>query len=133
MESVVQKTLDSTESWDAESLRWIFLDQGLSELTTGAGLASRLLPQRQTRTYCMAKRSIDVALTVIMLPILLPLLLLIAVAIKLDSPGPILYRGKRVGHLGQCLTMFQFRSMVHNADPSLHRDYVQQLMRSTGP
>jgi lipopolysaccharide/colanic/teichoic acid biosynthesis glycosyltransferase len=75
--------------------------------------------QHRTSLAClypaMAKRVFDVALTVIMLLCLLPFLIVIAIAIKLDSPGPVFYRVRRVGYLGQPLMMLKFRKMRDDA------------------
>jgi hypothetical protein len=62
------------------------------------------------------KRLIDITLILVSLPILLPLVALIAIAIKLDSPGPVFYTQKRVGHNGKEIRIWKFRSMVLNAE-----------------
>lgn len=58
----------------------------------------------------------DKAIAVVLLVILAPLMLLIAVAIHLSSPGPVLYRSKRLGKNNTPFGMWKFRTMVHNAD-----------------
>jgi len=58
-----------------------------------------------------AKRCIDVVVAGVALTALLPLLALVAVAIKLDSPGPILFRQKRCGFNGKCFQIYKFRTM----------------------
>jgi len=63
-----------------------------------------------------AKRLIDVVAAAIALVLLLPLLGLIALAIKLSSPGPIFYRWRVVGQGGRPFTGYKFRTMVANAD-----------------
>lgn len=65
------------------------------------------------------KRIMDLVLTLVGGVIALPLALLIALAISLDSPGPILYRQKRIGKNGKSFPAFKFRSMVKNADEIL--------------
>ena len=62
------------------------------------------------------KRLFDIVVSSIMLAILWPVFLLLAVAIKLDSPGPVFYRQVRVTQYGQEFRIFKFRSMVSNAD-----------------
>jgi exopolysaccharide biosynthesis polyprenyl glycosylphosphotransferase len=62
------------------------------------------------------KRVFDVALSSLGLIVFSPLLLVLAIAIKLDSGGPALYRSRRVGKKGQPFTCFKFRTMVANAD-----------------
>src|SRR5438874_10282467 len=64
----------------------------------------------------MVKRLFDFFVSLVALAILAPLLLFIAVLIKVDSNGPILYRGVRVGRFGRFLRIFKFRTMVLNAD-----------------
>jgi lipopolysaccharide/colanic/teichoic acid biosynthesis glycosyltransferase len=79
------------------------------------------------------KRALDVGCIVLAVPVLLPLLGLIALAIKCVSPGPILYRHERVGYRGRRFVCFKFRSMAPNADSSVHRAHVQALLRSQSP
>jgi lipopolysaccharide/colanic/teichoic acid biosynthesis glycosyltransferase len=63
-----------------------------------------------------AKRCFDVIVAVIALVFLAPVFLLIALVIKLCSPGPVLYRGVRVGLDGTLFSMLKFRTMVVNAE-----------------
>ena len=62
------------------------------------------------------KRTFDLLLAVCALVLLGPLLLLIAVLIKLDDGGPVLYRGVRIGRDGAPFRICKFRTMVVNAD-----------------
>jgi exopolysaccharide biosynthesis polyprenyl glycosylphosphotransferase len=62
------------------------------------------------------KRMLDIGGAVIGLAVLLPLLIAIAVLIRLDSPGPALYRSRRVGKKGARFKCFKFRTMSANAD-----------------
>ncbi len=62
------------------------------------------------------KRLLDVTCSVMGLLFFLPLLLSIALAIKLDSAGPVFYRGVRVGRFGRFFRIFKFRTMVVNAE-----------------
>ncbi len=62
------------------------------------------------------KRAIDIALSLGLLIVLAPLALLTAFAIKLDSPGPVLYRQKRVGQCGRIFEVLKFRSMRVDAE-----------------
>jgi exopolysaccharide biosynthesis polyprenyl glycosylphosphotransferase len=63
-----------------------------------------------------AKRGIDIAVSGIVLLAGLPLWLIIALAIKLDTPGPVLYKQERVGRNGEVFNMTKFRSMVRDAE-----------------
>ena len=64
----------------------------------------------------MAKRALDLVISILGLVVLSPLLLLLAIWIKLDSPGPVLYRGKRVGFDGRPFFIYKFRTMVQGAE-----------------
>lgn len=64
----------------------------------------------------MLKRLFDVTFSSIGLVVFSPLLLLIALLIKLDSPGPVFYRGVRVGRFGKPFRIFKFRTMVADAE-----------------
>lgn len=64
----------------------------------------------------LLKRTFDVAATVAGLLVIWPLLLVLAVAIKLDSPGPLIFAQKRVGCDGRAFTLYKFRSMRTDAE-----------------
>ncbi len=79
--------------------------------------APRPLRQGGTkRLQAAARRLFDIALSLVMLAATLPLMVLTAVAIRLDSPGPVLYRQERVGLHGRCFTLLKFRSMRTDAE-----------------
>lgn len=62
------------------------------------------------------KRVVDSLISLAALTVLLPVLAIVAVAIRLESPGPVFYRGLRIGRRGKPFRMFKFRTMVANAD-----------------
>lgn len=64
----------------------------------------------------MAKRALDLVFSSLALALLSPIMLVIAIAIRLDSPGPIFYRAKRIGRKGRTFHCFKFRTMVQHAD-----------------
>ena len=74
------------------------------------------------------KRVIDVVGSLIGIILSAPLMLVIAVLIKLTSPGPVLFRQERLGLLGKPFTFLKFRSMKADCDPSLHKNYVTRLI-----
>ena len=80
---------------------------------------------RVAPTQQFIKRCIDLLLVLATLPIFIPLCGLIALAIKLDSPGPIFYSQKRVGHNGREIRMWKFRSMVVDAENVLKKHLEQ--------
>lgn len=65
------------------------------------------------------KRGFDIAISAVAVVVLLPILVLVALAIRLESPGPALYRQKRCGRDGRCFEMLKFRSMVRDAEQLL--------------
>ena len=73
-----------------------------------------LLAQR--RGSLALKRCFDVVVSAMMLLVLAPVFLVLAIAIKLDSPGPVFYRQVRVTQYGKEFRIFKFRSMVSDAD-----------------
>ena len=75
----------------------------------------------------IVKRSIDILLSATLLLIFLPLLLAIALLIKLDSPGPVIYRQTRVGKGGKHFTFYKFRTMYFNCDQTIHQIHVKKL------
>lgn len=78
---------------------------------------------KQIYPYEGIKRAIDVIITLILLIIFSPVIILVAVAIKLDSQGPILAdTPERVGKNGKRFKMFKFRSMIQNAHQMLRED-----------
>lgn len=77
------------------------------------------------------KRGLDVLLAGTALLLLLPLLLVIAVLIKLDSTGPVLYTSTRLGKRGKPFTMWKFRSMCPGADGL--KGHLQHLNTLQGP
>ena len=74
------------------------------------------------------KRAIDVAGSLLALVLFLPLLAVIAMLVKLTSPGPVLFCQKRVGQYGKLFNFYKFRSMYTNNDPGVHREYVTKLI-----
>jgi lipopolysaccharide/colanic/teichoic acid biosynthesis glycosyltransferase len=73
-------------------------------------------PRLFQRRWRLAKRAFDLTLAIVLLPLLLPVLALCALAIRLDSPGPIVFRQKRTGLNGVRFSIYKFRTMVRNAE-----------------
>ena len=76
-------------------------------------------PRRGAGTALLIKRSLDITLGIAIGVVAVPLMLLIATAIRLDSPGPVLFRAKRIGHRGRLFSMYKFRTMVRGAEERL--------------
>ena len=79
--------------------------------------------------YETGKRTIDIIGSFLLLLFLSPLLLIIALGVKLTSKGPVFFRQERVGKNGKTFTFIKFRTMKHNNDNSIHREYVHKLIK----
>jgi lipopolysaccharide/colanic/teichoic acid biosynthesis glycosyltransferase len=86
----------------------------------------RVFPYR--KGYQIAKRVMDLALCLLAMPLVLPLLALCAIAIRIDSPGPVLFVQERIGKGGRRFRMYKFRTMQHNLDDSHHRDFLKAFV-----
>lgn len=80
--------------------------------------------------YALTKRILDVTVATLVLLCIAPILLLIVVLIRLDSPGPVLFRQQRLGQGGRPFTFYKFRTMTHNADQSVHEQFVLSFIQN---
>jgi len=78
--------------------------------------------------YPAAKRCLDIICAAVLLACLSPLMAVIALAIWLDSPGPIVFRQTRVGKWGKEFTMLKFRSMFAEADKTTHAAFAKEYI-----
>src|SRR3989442_14791118 len=100
---------------------------------TGFAASAKLYPdlaQRDdaTKVSRVIKRAIDVLGSSMALIILSPIFLAIAAAIKLSSPGPVLFRQKRIGQYGVPFTCLKFRTMYAVNDSQIHKEYVKRFI-----
>jgi len=101
---------------------------GLSQ-PADAELYPDLFERDEERKFSrFVKRSMDIAGSLATLILCSPLLVLISVAIKLTSKGPILFKQERVGRYGSRFTFLKFRSMECGSDARIHREYVKQYI-----
>ena len=82
----------------------------------------------QIHWQLIIKRIIDFIGSLIGIFIFSPVLFLIAVAIKITSPGPILFRQERLGYMGNKFMFLKFRSMYYDCDDSIHREYMTKFI-----
>jgi lipopolysaccharide/colanic/teichoic acid biosynthesis glycosyltransferase len=80
------------------------------------------------RIPLLIKRCLDIVGSLLALTILAPLMVLIAVAVKLTSPGPALFRQVRLGQSGKRFTFLKFRSMYADADHAIHEAYIKRFI-----
>jgi exopolysaccharide biosynthesis polyprenyl glycosylphosphotransferase len=83
-------------------------------------MALYLKPVRLTRTQAALKRSFDLLVSVPALIVLLPLMAVVAMAIRSTSSGPVIFRQRRMTKNGRVFTMLKFRTMVADADHAAH-------------
>ncbi len=99
------------------------------ERSTDISLYPDLLTKRQASTSLrMIKRCIDVLGSSLALIVLSPVFAAIAIAIKLTSKGPILFKQNRVGQYGKHFSFLKFRSMYFQNDAKIHKEYVRRLI-----
>jgi len=89
----------------------------------------RMCLQRNARFFSGLKRLMDVAMTVPLLVLLMPLFMVIALAVKLDSKGPVFYRAEAVGEGGRRFRMLKFRSMQVNGEHDIHKNFVAKFIK----
>jgi lipopolysaccharide/colanic/teichoic acid biosynthesis glycosyltransferase len=82
-------------------------------------------------TYELVKRILNFLLALIMLIIMAPLMVIVAILIKLDSAGPIVYKQKRLGKDGEHIYIYKFRTMKTNLFNDKLNKYIEGLL--TGP
>jgi exopolysaccharide biosynthesis polyprenyl glycosylphosphotransferase len=88
----------------------------------------RLFREPLSKSSRLLKRAFDSMIAAIAITFLLPLWLLIALLIKLDSRGPVFYAQERVGMDGRLFLLYKFRTMKAGADPELHREYQRAFI-----
>jgi lipopolysaccharide/colanic/teichoic acid biosynthesis glycosyltransferase len=98
---------------------------------SGNGVAASAKPCDLRAARCL-RRAIDLVVAAVVLVLLSPLLAAIAIAIRLDSRGPALFRQTRIGRDRRPIVVNKFRTMYAEADPTPHREYIRQLVAGEG-
>ena len=96
--------------------------------TTSLRTQSDVKTKSSKKVYIKIKRVIDVILASVALILLSPLFAIIAIAIKIDSKGPVFFAHKRIGKNGKIIKLYKFRSMVINAE-ELIKSFTPEQMR----
>lgn len=96
--------------------------------TTSLRTQSDVKTKISKKVYIKIKRVIDVILASVALILLSPLFAIIAIAIKIDSNGPVFFAHKRIGKNGKIIKLYKFRSMVINAE-ELIKSFTPEQMR----
>jgi lipopolysaccharide/colanic/teichoic acid biosynthesis glycosyltransferase len=79
------------------------------------------------------KRALDISCALVAIPLLLPMMLIIAILIKASSKGPVIFKQERVGLLGKRFILYKFRTMIAGADTAAHEKHVDTLIKTNGP
>jgi lipopolysaccharide/colanic/teichoic acid biosynthesis glycosyltransferase len=79
--------------------------------------------------YLRIKRLLDIILTLVALIPVGIVMLVAVIAIRIDSPGPIIFRQKRLGINGNEFNLYKFRSMYHNVDSRVHEEATARFIR----
>ena len=105
---------------------------GRSSIETVRHSISQTAPDRDESVfYTCCKRAFDLVVGSFLLVLLLPVLPFIAIMIKLDTRGPVVFKQERVGENGKIFNFFKFRSMVHEAEKN--RDGLNGKNEQEGP
>lgn len=91
---------------------------GNLDLSSNTPIVSRILDRNLVSKNWIA-RVFDISLILFAAPFIILAFLVITILIKLDSPGPVFYRQRRIGRLGRKFHIYKFRTMVQNADQTL--------------
>lgn len=83
---------------------------------------------RSNRVFATIKRLMDVVGSLVALTVFSPLFLVIAVAIKLTSKGPVIFRQERMGRFGKAFTCLKFRTMYANNDLNIHKEFITRVI-----
>jgi lipopolysaccharide/colanic/teichoic acid biosynthesis glycosyltransferase len=73
------------------------------------------------------KRALDIAISALAIVVLAPVLMAVWTAIHLDSPGPAVFRQRRIGRDEKPFNCFKFRTLYHQADENVHREAIRRL------
>lgn len=86
---------------------------------------------KESRAYIIVKRFMDIVAALLLFILFLPIIPVVAILIKLDSPGPVLFRQKRIGKNGKEFDFYKFRSMIDDAEEVIGT--LRPLSTDNGP
>jgi len=104
-------------------------EEGGNDHSANSALYPDLSKREESRKLALgAKRAIDIVGSALALILLAPIYLIAALAIKLTSKGPVLFRQQRLGQYGKAFTVLKFRSMRTDCDEKIHQEFVHQFI-----
>jgi lipopolysaccharide/colanic/teichoic acid biosynthesis glycosyltransferase len=89
-------------------------------------LSSHEAARRKAILREFGKRALDVVISIIAIVVLAPVFMVVWIAIHLDSPGPAVFRQRRIGRDEKPFNCFKFRTLCHNADENIHREAIRR-------
>jgi lipopolysaccharide/colanic/teichoic acid biosynthesis glycosyltransferase len=101
------------------------------DITTAAELTAP--PTRPGLVENIARRTLDIGVAAVVLLLMAPVIAIVALTVRLSSPGPVFFRQRRLGRSMRPFTVLKFRTMRADADSALHRDYVRSLIGTDAP
>jgi lipopolysaccharide/colanic/teichoic acid biosynthesis glycosyltransferase len=109
------------------------LQEGTAPLGAPGVAAHDLSALRNSRGTDVACRALDVIVAGALLVLLSPLLLALVIAVRLDSPGPAIFRQRRIGRGRRAFTVHKFRTMYDGSTHEKHREFVVGLINGEQP
>ena len=104
-------------------------EDGETDHSANSALYPDLSRREESRKFALGmKRAIDIAGSAAALLVLAPVFGAVALAVKLSSKGPVLFKQERLGQFGRKFTVLKFRSMHTDCDAKIHEDYVKQFI-----
>ena len=105
-----------------------------AELTAPPTAAELTAPAtRPGLAEIVARRTLDIGVAAVVLLLMAPVIAVVALTVRLSSPGPVFFRQRRLGRSMRPFTVLKFRTMRADADSALHRDYVRSLIGTDAP
>jgi lipopolysaccharide/colanic/teichoic acid biosynthesis glycosyltransferase len=132
MRGVLGECLDS-EHFGHVRITFHFFPEDYDGSKPDYNLDEKLYPDitktyKRKKVYGILKRSLDIVGSLSGIIILSPIFLTVPLLIKMTSEGPVLFRQRRIGHLGKGFTFLKFRSMKTGCSHEIHKEYVENLI-----
>jgi lipopolysaccharide/colanic/teichoic acid biosynthesis glycosyltransferase len=134
-EVVMEKLLGGYNNLFSQAIIASYPDQIFSNILTGNRNSQEFDPLLIDKTndydvfFHLGKRCIDILGSITGILIFSPLMLITCLAVKINSPGPVIFKQIRLGRKGKPFLFYKFRSMHFNADDVIHREYVTKLIK----
>lgn len=115
----------------AHPSRWrgVYLPEDQARMLRGTLAPERTIESPYQHWYPTAKRAMDLALCIAILPLAIPVMLMISMLILIDSGGPIFFVQERVGRNRRVFRMYKFRTLKPGYDARLGREFMQAFVR----